>query len=159
MKKWTRPQNYMGAEWPEYYVFISQTRDSGVLDRANFIAAKHALETVCEECEDSWLIVRESHWLCGWIEWIAVHENAVDCIEIAEKVLRELEDYPIIDEELFCQMEYDESCDVWLNCFTPKDRIQFLRERGHIAQNFEELIQTVRGKTMCAIDEYSELVD
>jgi len=35
LDRWTLPKNYFGAEWPDYYVFLSQHRDSDTLTRSN----------------------------------------------------------------------------------------------------------------------------
>ena len=40
---WTHPQNYMGTTWEEYYVFLSQTRDSDALHRSNYIKGLEAI--------------------------------------------------------------------------------------------------------------------
>jgi hypothetical protein len=36
LTRWNRPDHYMGAEWPEYFVFLGQNRDSDALTRSNF---------------------------------------------------------------------------------------------------------------------------
>ena len=28
IKRWERPSDYMGADWPEYFVFLGQHRDT-----------------------------------------------------------------------------------------------------------------------------------
>ena len=37
LKLWQMPRDYAGAVWPATYVFLSQTRDSSVLERSNFV--------------------------------------------------------------------------------------------------------------------------
>ena len=36
LQKWTKPQYYYGENWNEYYIFLSQNRDSQALERSNF---------------------------------------------------------------------------------------------------------------------------
>jgi hypothetical protein len=43
LTRWKTPDSYFGAEWPEYYVFLSQHRDSDALTRSNFICGLEAI--------------------------------------------------------------------------------------------------------------------
>jgi hypothetical protein len=123
MQKWTRPDYYMGASWPGYYVFLGQNRDSSSLDRSNFKVALAALggetsidDPGTEEGLDLVTVVRESHWACGWIEWIAIHESATDKIALANKMLERLDNYPVLDEEDWSELEYTEAYEYWDQC-------------------------------------------
>jgi len=129
---WERPNNYAGAQWPDYYRFLSRHRDSDALTRANFDAGLKAIggEKNHAELEDASdpggalslvKVVRENHWAVGWVEWIAIHESAVEQLEIADKILGRLEGYPVVDENLFSEYETDEANEVWKNCYNPKD--------------------------------------
>ena len=42
---WTRPDCYMGAEWPEWYVFLGRNRDSDCLTESNFEKGLEAWKT------------------------------------------------------------------------------------------------------------------
>ena len=116
LQKWQRPAHYFGENWPDYYVFMSQNRDSDALERSNFRSALASIggETGFEENENGEeyapvKVVRESHFLCGWVEWIAIHESATQAIEKAERILAQLEDYPILDEADFSALEEEEN--------------------------------------------------
>lgn len=103
LELWTRPNNYLGQTWEDYYVFLSQHRDSDTLDRSNFICA---LEQVGKEhCA----IAHERHWACGWIETIMIHKEDAEGLAKAEAILKKLEDYPVIDEEHYSELEYLEN--------------------------------------------------
>ena len=71
LKRWTMPNSYFGAVWPNYYVFLGQHRDSDALTRSNFTCGLKALGGESETVE----VVRESHWAVGWVEWIAIHQD------------------------------------------------------------------------------------
>jgi hypothetical protein len=71
-------------------------------------------------------IVRESHFLCGWVEWIAIHESDSVALETADKIAAGLEDYPVIDEELVSQLEETDCIEVW-SAMTEKERAEYIR--------------------------------
>jgi hypothetical protein len=126
LKKWQMPLHYFGASWPDYYSSgVGRSRDS-----------------------DPYQIVRESHWAVGWIEWIAIHESASEALAIADKLKGGLEDYPVIDEELFSQYETDEANTVWRDCYNARERIEYIRK--HQSQfdfrDFKDLIGCIRGR-------------
>jgi hypothetical protein len=109
LKRWEMPDSYFGAEWPEYFVFLSQARDSDALTRSNFECGLEALEGESETV----IVVRERHWAVGWVEWIAIHESDVRSIIRAEGMLCALSDYPVLDESHFSELEWAEAESQW----------------------------------------------
>lgn len=109
LKRWTRPQSYIGASWPEYFVFLGQNRDSSTLERSNF---ECGLSAVGGE-SDTVLIIREGHFLCGWIEWIAIHESNIPALETADRIMGKLLDYPVVNEDKWSELQYAEACNTW----------------------------------------------
>lgn len=107
LQKWTRPKHYAGADWPEYFVFLDQHRDSDALTRSNFTCGLARLGGE----SDTVRVVRERHWAVGWIEWIAVHESDTAACKKADDMLSELDAYPVLDEDHFCELEWSESED------------------------------------------------
>lgn len=159
LTRWTRPSYYIGAEWPDYYrAGVGQSRDSDALERANFDAMLKALggeqtdkereDTRDEGCALSLVkVVRESHWAVGWVEWIAIHESATELLLTASAIKNALEDYPVVDEELWSQYETDEANQVWKDCYRVKDRLEYIRK--HKSQfefrGLADLLGCVRG--------------
>ena len=152
MDKWTRPSHYIGAEWPEYFVFLSQNRDSDALTRSNF---RSALAKLGGETGEVWmedlgkdidmiLIVRESHFACGWVEWIAIHESNTAAIAIATQIESDLEQYPVVDESNWSEVESEECEQVWSECYDPSERIQYLRKHSYTASSLTDILQAVR---------------
>lgn len=120
LKRWTRPNCYMGAEWPEYFVFLGQHRDSDSLTRSNFICALGELGGESETVH----IVRESHWAVGWVEWIAIHESNRDALITAARIAKRLESYPVVNEDHWGELEWTEACDYWEK-MSVRDRAEY----------------------------------
>lgn len=96
------PCGYWG-ERESWLVVIGRSRDSEALEEANFQAM---LKLLGGE-SDTIAIERENHWACGWVEYILLDPTYITGCIIAGKTLHDLEDYPIIDDELFSQIEHD----------------------------------------------------
>lgn len=132
LKKWTLPESYMGAAWDGYYVFLGQNRDSDSVSRSNFICALEALggETGFDEGDVAGVaVIREGHWACGWIEWIAIHETNEKALRAADKIMRDLEAYPVVSEDHLSQLEFDEACEYWERC-SLRERIALAADNG-----------------------------
>lgn len=147
MKKWTWPKNYIGAKWEGYYVFMRQNRDSDVLTRSNFRSALAALGGETGE-DDNGIsevaVVWESHYACGWMEWIAIHESAVEKIATAENILERLEDYPVLDGDDFSLLEAEECAKTW-GYMGASGRIEYMRGHAHTCENIRGMFEAIRG--------------
>jgi hypothetical protein len=83
LKRWTCPENYFGAEWPDYFSSgVGQSEESDPLERSNF---ESMLEALAGESETV-IVVRETHWRLGWVEWIAIHQDDDKVLEIADRI-------------------------------------------------------------------------
>lgn len=109
LNRWTLPDHYFGEVWPEYYVFLSQHRDSDSLTRSNFDCG---LKAIGGE-SDTVTVVREGHWAVGWVEWIAIHESDEKALRIADDIATALLDYPVIDESHWSELEWTEASEYW----------------------------------------------
>jgi hypothetical protein len=141
LERWKMPRDYFGAQWPEYYsAGVGRSRDSDCLEESNFHAMLSALggESVTVQ------VVRESHWAVGWVEWIAIHESDEQSLRAADRLCGELEDYPILDEDDWSTREWEECERVWSDCYTDRERVRYLRERGCV-QGFSALRAAVSG--------------
>jgi hypothetical protein len=108
MELWNATPNYMGKLPTDYYVLISQNRDSGILDKANFIAAKKALDYQGAD----YTVLSFNHWAVGWVEGIFIHQSEIESVEIANNIEDSLNDYPVLDDELYSSMEWDSARDI-----------------------------------------------
>lgn len=123
--RWTVPDDYAGAEWPDYFVFLGQHRDSDSLSRSNFT---RGLEIIGGE-SDTVRVIREGHWAVGWVEWIAIHESDAAALREADEIAAALADYPVVDEMHWSELEYDEACDFWSR-MSVRERMEYCRDAG-----------------------------
>lgn len=79
----------------------TQNRDSEALDQSNFAAALKILGGESKTVE----VHRFGHWARGWFEIIICHPSLDNQVE---EIKRRLENYPVLDEEDFCDREYEE---------------------------------------------------
>lgn len=144
LKLWTMPANYAGQAWPDYYsAGVGQSRDSDCLEASNFAAMLALLGGESETV----IVVRESHWAVGWVEWIAIHATDARALEIADKAHERLESYPVLDEEDWSQRETDAANTIWRDCLDKGERVKYIRE--HRSQfdfrDLGDLLGCVRG--------------
>ena len=125
LKLWQMPDYYVGAVWPDTYVFLSQNRDSDALHRSNFISALAAIGGESETVN----VVREIHWFCGWVEWIAIHQDDDKALQIADQIAGALEDYPVVDEEHFSALEHAEAKAFW-ESMSVRKRAEYCAQAG-----------------------------
>lgn len=125
LERWTMPDSYFGAEWPEYFVFLSQARDSDALTRSNFECGLRSLGGESE----SVIVVRERHWAVGWVEWIAIHESNAEAILAADAMSCALSGYPVLEESHFSELEWDEAQTQW-EMMPLKYRVELCAEAG-----------------------------
>jgi hypothetical protein len=140
----------MGAEWPEYFVFLGRNRDSDALERSNFDAGLAAVggEQTSDDGTELVVVVRENHFLCGWVEWIAIHETAVEALAKATAIAKRLDNYPVVSEELLSEYETEEAQQVWMRCYDVNERIAYIR--AHRSQfefnSLADVLGCVRGE-------------
>lgn len=128
IERWTRPGSFIAWDdsWQysrECFVFIGRNRDSDILSESNF---ECALKELGGE-SDTVKIVRESHWACGWLEWIAIHESDGKSLEIADSIVASLSDYPVLNEEDFGEREWNAAQDYW-ESLSVSERVDMCRE-------------------------------
>lgn len=101
----------------DFLVLLGQNRDSDCLTRSNF---ESALDILGGE-NDKVQIHRFGHWANGWFELILVHPD----LEIeAQKIVDSLEDYPVLNENHFSELQWNEGQDYW-DSLSLKDKIDY----------------------------------
>jgi len=85
---------------------VSQTRDSGAFDKANFQAALEILGDESETVE----VHRFGHWGPGWYEIILVHPSRLAEVE---EIAASLEQYPVLNDEKLSELEREEEDEAW----------------------------------------------
>lgn len=142
---------YFG-ESGDWLIACSIHRDSDCLSRSNFEVMQSTLNALPSvknwEGENHPVSVeRFSHWAVGWIDYLAIHPNCAEAIAEAEKMRARIEDYPVLDETHFSNMEMEEANQVWRDCYSAKERIAYIREHGSQFEfhDFADLLGCVRG--------------
>jgi hypothetical protein len=94
------------ADW---YLVVSQTRDSDCLALANFIDAQELLA----EYPDSVAVERMGHWAVGWVEHLLVAPNCLSAYNVAADITASLGDYPILCEETYSRLLDERMLEDW----------------------------------------------
>ena len=114
-----------------------QNRDSDDLEKSNFT---NALEMLGGESEDV-EVHRFGHWACGWFEIILVtpvvrlaypreRKQAIQrACATALEIERSLENYPVLNEDDFCDREWSTVCEHWEQ-MSVSDRIDAIAAHG-----------------------------
>lgn len=147
---WTLPSFYAGVVWEDYYVFLEQNRDSDDLAESNFARGLKAIGGETGEEDDGIsqvVVVRERHWACGWIEWIAIHKSNETALRIADKISAKLKDYPVINDEDLSEREMNSANQVWKDCYDAVERVKYIRDHRSEFEfgSFADLLGCVRG--------------
>ena len=123
LDRWTLPDNYHGAVWPNWYLSgIGQNRDSNTLTRSNFMVALQRLGGESETVK----IIREGHWAVGWVEWIAIHESDEKALRVADEMQKDLQDYPVLSEDHWTELEWNEMQEAWQN-MSISERLEMIK--------------------------------
>jgi hypothetical protein len=105
--------NYVGqTDFGQFYTLITRSRDSDTLTESNWICALELLGGESETVE----IHRFGHWACGWWEALAVAKGSPE-FAIAEGIEKKLNDYPVLNENHWCEAEQAEADRIWANCY------------------------------------------
>ena len=92
----------------DWIVLMGRNRDSSHLDLSNF---DQALEALGGEGDDV-QVHRFGHWACGWIENI-IYRPGSDAALLAEKIRERLAGYPVLNEQDFCEREWNAYTEAW----------------------------------------------
>lgn len=120
-----------GFELDDWAIVYSRTRDSSCLDNSNFDAALTALGGESDTVQ----IHSFNHWAVGWIEHIFVDPASKEKMEIAESIQSQLSDYPVLNEEDWCEREFNLASEYWEQC-SIADRIDAIQRYGMGASIF-----------------------
>ena len=136
--------NFMG-EIPEdcWLCLVGQNRDSDSLTRSNFTSALQILGGESDDVE----IICHGHWACGWVEYLVVREGSV-AQGIAEKIENDLEDYPVVNDEHYSELEQEDADDTWKNCYDFRERAEYIRENQSEFEfrDFADMWNCVKGE-------------
>lgn len=147
LNEWTTPECYFGATWEGYYVFLSQHRDSDCLEQSNFRSALEAIGGE-SETEGGVQVVREGHWAVGWVEWIAIPCQPSVALALANEIMKELEGYPVVNEDDWSELENEEAGRVWSEHYDWRERLEYVRDSPDefYFHDFGDMMSVIRGE-------------
>jgi len=141
------------GERADWLVAFNTHQDADALKRSNwrcFGQALRALPAVQDWAGEDSPIAEEraSHWAVGWVDYLLVNPACPEAVSEAERLLTCFEDYPVLDEFDFREEESNEANEVWQNCYSPKDRLTYIRENRSQFYfcSFADLLSCVRGE-------------
>ena len=131
LKRWTsedpatgETSNYIGERPDDCYVGpVSVNPGSNCLTRANWKVIATELESLGAE------IHRFGHWACGWYEILLIPPDADDALERADYWAARLQDYPVADETVWSDMEFEEAYQWWKDMGL-RGRVELCEEAG-----------------------------
>jgi len=137
----------------DWLIVLAVHRDSDCLARSNFEVAREHLNAL--PAVKDWpgefnpvSVERFNHWAVGWVDYLLVDPECKEAVKEAEAVQEKLNDYPVLNEEHYSNLEQEEASDVWRDCFRESERIAYIRK--HRSQfdfaSFGDLLGCVRGK-------------
>lgn len=100
--------HYFG-ERPDWLIVLSRNRDSDCLEQSNF---ESAFATLGGE-SDTVSVERSSHWAVGWVEYLVVDPANSKRVRRAAKLIKQLENYPVLDEEDMSRREHEQFLESW----------------------------------------------
>jgi len=117
---WDQDRDAEKRGWEGIDIGYAQHRDSDVLVRSNW-------KVIHEEIFDTfgygndWDIASLGHWAVGWVEFIIFDTARKDIKEFFNVIQKKLDDYPILDEMLYSDMEWEENHPTEKECYCEDD--------------------------------------
>ena len=94
------------SEFSDWFVApIQIQRDSETLEESNWEVFTSELEK--DIYQNQFEIHRHSHFACGWFEFVLIKPNS-EAFKYLEKINEDLDNYPVLDEEHFCNLEHEQ---------------------------------------------------
>jgi hypothetical protein len=136
---------------PDWVIACAQHRDSDTVARSNWAAFVEALggesETVAIE--------RSNHWAVGWMEYLVIDPVDTERVQLAEQLREQLEDYPLLDEEAYSKLEWEEYQEAWSDYGQGDFAKALVREFG-LSQLADDLLCDAPGETL--LEFYESLI-
>ena len=149
-----RDSAYWG-EKQDWLVVLTTNRDADTLTRSNFRCMVQLLggkesdgAKGSTELSEHAAIEEARHWACGWVQYLVINPDNKELVAIAEEQLASLENYPVVNEDDWSNLEMEEANQVWQSCYNQKERVEYIRNhrRQFEFHDFSDLLNCVRGK-------------
>lgn len=144
------------ADCENWTIYYTHHRDSDTLTRSNAHVICEALDAL--ESED----VRgesHSHWAVGWVEGYAIRVRnesgeITEAFKVLADLLMQMEDYPVLDEDHWSELECDEAIAAW-DDWARRDYVYALRKELE-ARGYERVAEAVDDMSAEAVDDMVE---
>lgn len=110
-----------------FYLPLLLSRDSEPLEQSNYEYAKEIIWEASNMGETTELSF--GHWSCGWFNLIVIHQDDKPGIIAAINLVKALEDYPVLNEQRFAELEAEKAQFIW-DDNSLDNRINICREAG-----------------------------
>lgn len=120
---------------PDWLIAYAQHRDSDTITRSNWASFLEALGGE----SDTVAIERSSHWAVGWVEYLVIDPADTERVKLAEELRESLEDYPVLDEMAWSDLEHEEYTEAWQD-YGRGDFLRGLRRKFNLSDVAEELL-------------------
>ena len=138
----------------DWLVVETVNRDSDCLSRSNYRCFVQLLggkqsdgAKGSQEINENVAIEEATHWACGWLQYLIINPACGELVKLAGETLEKLDDYPVLNESDFSELESQEADETWKNCFRPLERVKYIRD--HKSQfefrSLADLLGCVRG--------------
>lgn len=120
--------NFMGDDenHRDHFYLLSVGRDSRCLERSNF----EVLEAKLKALGANYTIETHGHWACGWLDHLLLSfDNSPQVVREIATMVHGLNDYPILDEDHYSQLENTEVYTLWGDEVN-RDRVGFCKAAG-----------------------------
>lgn len=135
----------------DYAIVYLSNRDSGCLGKSNEAAILKSLAKA-DPKHRTWHTESHGHWAVGHVDGVVIRVRCRGKVTKAFKALHEcamaLANYPVLDESDFSERETEEADRVWSNCYSTKDRIEYIRDNREQFEFrcFSDMLACARGK-------------
>lgn len=111
---WWRARELNQSE--DFTLYYTHHRDSGILDRSNHVVISKAMEKFLDGDNPDAIEEDHSHWAVGWIKGFAVrvfdeNRNITDAYRCLHELQERMDNYPILDESHYSEMESEATFD------------------------------------------------
>jgi len=121
---WDLDRTAETREWEGVDIGYSQHRDSDVLVRSNWETILTLINEKFGAIDDDfqprthgWNVDSLGHWAVGWVEFITFDTARSDIKLFFVDILAKIADYPVLDEELYSKMEWEENHPYEKECY------------------------------------------
>lgn len=132
---WSTPSDYGGFSPVGDYMIAGRHRDSDLLEDTNYTRMLEDLQKFSKDYEadddEPWVYdFRAGHWAVGWVEQMLVKRTAPEpVLEKVAEVVAAMADYPVYDEDAWCDAEHD-ACHKYWSEASVRERAEMCKEAG-----------------------------